>query len=176
MQECTVGVLVAGPTGETARGSVPLAGITVAVTLTAYLFLCGVGRRSAVLIGMAAATASRCSAGSAPSARPGSGFSLPALLSRGTPRFDVLAAPLLLVLSLSMLAGSTGRTVLNSAASGRAAPHHARAAPISSSRTRATWGLTAEPGRCTRYAVLIGGSSGAYSSTRAPEASSSSQR
>lgn len=105
--------LITGPTGETARGSVVLAGATVAVTLAAYLFLRGVWRQSAVLIGMVAGTAIAVAGG------PGSGFSLPALFPYGTPRFDVLAALPLLVFSLSTLAEITGQTVLNSETSGR---------------------------------------------------------
>ncbi|MFF7033595.1 solute carrier family 23 protein [Streptomyces griseus] len=97
--------LITGPTGEAARGAVVLAGVTVAVTLTAYLFLRGVWRQSAVLIGMAAGTAIAVVSGlGAFSPAPGSGFSLPALFPYGTPRFDILAALPLLVFSLSTLA------------------------------------------------------------------------
>ncbi|MFD0421334.1 uracil-xanthine permease family protein [Streptomyces parvus] len=112
--------LITGPTGETARGSVVLAGATVAVTLAAYLFLRGVWRQSAVLIGMVAGTAIAVVSGLGTfSPAPGSGFSLPALFPYGAPRFDVLAALPLLVFSLSTLAEITGQTVLNSETSGR---------------------------------------------------------
>ncbi|MGW6467935.1 uracil-xanthine permease family protein [Streptomyces rubiginosohelvolus] len=112
--------LITGPTGQTARGSVVLAGATVAVTLAAYLFLRGVWRQSAVLIGMVAGTAIAVVSGLGTfSPAPGSGFSLPELFPYGTPRFDVLAALPLLVFSLSTLAEITGQTVLNSETSGR---------------------------------------------------------
>lgn len=48
--------LIAGPAGTPAPRAVVLAGLTVAVTLAAYLLLRGVWRQSAVLIGMVAAT------------------------------------------------------------------------------------------------------------------------
>ncbi|WP_097948835.1 uracil-xanthine permease family protein [Streptomyces sp. ms115] len=112
--------LITGPTGQTARGSVVLAGATVAVTLAAYLFLRGVWRQSAVLVGMVAGTAIAVVSGLGTfSPAPGSGFSLPELFPYGTPRFDVLAALPLLVFSLSTLAEITGQTVLNSETSGR---------------------------------------------------------
>ncbi|MFB8017884.1 uracil-xanthine permease family protein [Streptomyces rubiginosohelvolus] len=112
--------LITGPTGQTARGSVVLAGATVAVTLAAYLFLRGVWRQSAVLIGMVAGTAIAVVSGLGTfSPAPGSGFSLPELFPYGTPQFDVLAALPLLVFSLSTLAEITGQTVLNSETSGR---------------------------------------------------------
>ncbi|MFF3034190.1 uracil-xanthine permease family protein [Streptomyces rubiginosohelvolus] len=112
--------LITGPSGETARGSVVLAGATVAATLAAYLFLRGVWRQSAVLIGMVAGTAIAVVSGLGTfSPAPGSGFSLPAPFPYGAPRFDVLAALPLLVFSLSTLAEITGQTVLNSETSGR---------------------------------------------------------
>lgn len=114
--------LITGPTGDADRASVALAGITVAVTLTAYLSLRGVWRQSAVLIGMAAGTAIAVVSGlGAFSPAPGSGFSLPQLFPYGAPRFDLVAALPLLVFSLSTLAEITGQTVLNSETSGREA-------------------------------------------------------
>ena len=56
------------------------------------------------------------------------------------------------------------------------APHHCGAALSSRSRTRVTSRFAAAPGRWTRYAVLMGGSDGSWSRTRAPEASSPRHR
>lgn len=112
--------LIAGPTGDTVPKAVVLAGLTVAVTLAAYLLLRGVWRQSAVLIGMAAGTlvAVATGLGSFDTAE-GSGFSLPRLLPYGTPQFDLLAALPLLLFSLTTLAEITGQTVLNSESAGR---------------------------------------------------------
>ncbi|MFI5979984.1 uracil-xanthine permease family protein [Streptomyces sp. NPDC051555] len=114
--------LIAGPTGNPPPRAVVLAGVTVAVTLAAYLLLRGVWRQSAVLIGMAAGTLIAVATGLgtfAPAA--GSGFALPHPFPYGTPRFDLLAALPLLLFSLTTLAEITGQSVLNSETVGRAA-------------------------------------------------------
>ncbi|MEU8890902.1 solute carrier family 23 protein [Streptomyces sp. NPDC048442] len=114
--------LITGPTGEALPRSVVLAGLTVAVTLAAYLLLRGVWRQSAVLIGMTAGTVLAVTTGLGtfgPAA--GSGFALPRLFPYGTPQFDVVAALPLLIFSLTTLAEITGQTVLNSETSGREA-------------------------------------------------------
>ncbi|MDJ0382053.1 solute carrier family 23 protein [Streptomyces sp. G-G2] len=114
--------LITGPTGTAAPGAVVLAGLTVAVTLAAYLLLRGVWRQSAVLIGMAAGTAVAVATGLGTfSPAGGSGFSLPRLFPYGAPQFDLVAALPLLIFSLTTLAEITGQTVLNSETVGRAA-------------------------------------------------------
>ncbi|ROQ36350.1 xanthine/uracil permease [Streptomyces sp. PanSC19] len=112
--------LVTGPDGTGEPRAVLLAALTVAATVTAYVFLRGVWRQTSVLIGMAAGTALGVGTGLgsfAPAA--GSGFALPVFLPFGTPRFDLLAALPLLVFSLTTLAEITGQTVLNSETVGR---------------------------------------------------------
>ncbi|MER5733461.1 solute carrier family 23 protein [Streptomyces sp. NPDC002138] len=114
--------LIGGPTGNPAPRAVVLAGLTVAVTLAAYLLLRGVWRQSAVLIGMAAGTVLAVTTGLGTySPVTGSGFSVPHLFPYGAPRFDLVAALPLLVFSLTTLAEITGQTVLNSETVGRAA-------------------------------------------------------
>ncbi|WP_107092036.1 MULTISPECIES: uracil-xanthine permease family protein [unclassified Streptomyces] len=112
--------LVTGPDGEGEPRAVLLAGLTVAATVGAYVLLRGVWRQTAILTGMAAGVLLAVVTGlGAFAPAPGSGFSLPALLPYGTPRFDVLAALPLLVFSLTTLAEITGQTVLNSETVGR---------------------------------------------------------
>ncbi|MFE5897146.1 uracil-xanthine permease family protein [Streptomyces sp. NPDC056488] len=112
--------LVTGPDGEGEPRAVLLAGLTVAATVGAYVLLRGVWRQTAILTGMAAGVLLAVVTGlGAFAPAPGSGFSLPALLPYGTPRFDILAALPLLVFSLTTLAEITGQTVLNSETVGR---------------------------------------------------------
>ncbi|MFE5734128.1 uracil-xanthine permease family protein [Streptomyces sp. NPDC056528] len=113
--------LVTGPDGAGEPRAVLLAGLTVAATVGAYVLLRGVWRQTAILTGMAAGVLLAVVTGLGSfTPAPGSGFSLPALLPYGTPRFDVLAALPLLVFSLTTLAEITGQTVLNSETVGRA--------------------------------------------------------
>ncbi|WP_330328546.1 purine/pyrimidine permease [Streptomyces sp. NBC_00536] len=114
--------LIAGPAGTPAPRAVVLAGLTVAVTLAAYLLLRGVWRQSAVLIGMVAATVIAAVTGLGTfSPAGGGGFAVPHLFPYGTPRFDLVAALPLLLFSLTTLAEITGQTVLNSETVGRPA-------------------------------------------------------
>ncbi|MEV4194095.1 uracil-xanthine permease family protein, partial [Streptomyces toxytricini] len=121
--------LVTGPDGTGEPRAVLLAALTVAATVAAYVLLRGVWRQTSVLIGMAAGTAAAVATGlGAFTPAAGSGFSLPALLPFGAPRFDVVAALPLLVFSLTTLAEITGQTVLNSETVGRT-PDPARDVP-----------------------------------------------
>ncbi|MET9700873.1 solute carrier family 23 protein [Streptomyces sp. NPDC006529] len=114
--------LIAGPGGHPAPRTVVLAGLTVALTVAAYLLLRGVWRQSAVLIGMAAATVIAVTTGLGTfSPAGGGGYALPQLFPYGTPRFDLAAALPLLLFSLTTLAEITGQTVLNSETVGRPA-------------------------------------------------------
>ncbi|MFJ9825452.1 uracil-xanthine permease family protein [Streptomyces sp. NPDC101160] len=112
--------LVTGPDGTGEPRAVLLAGLTVAATVAALLLLRGVWRQTAILIGMAAGTLLAVVTGlGAFTPAAGSGFSLPALLPYGAPRFDPVAALPLLVFALTTLAEITGQTVLNSETVGR---------------------------------------------------------
>ncbi|MFF0436959.1 uracil-xanthine permease family protein [Streptomyces sp. NPDC004327] len=112
--------LVTGPDGSGEPGAVLLAGLTVAATVAAAVLLRGVWRQTAVLIGMAVGTLLAVVTGlGAFTPAAGSGFSLPAPLPYGVPRFDPLAALPLLVFALTTLAEITGQTVLNSETVGR---------------------------------------------------------
>lgn len=112
--------LITGQGGSAPPRAVALAGITVAVTVGAFLLLRGVWRQTAVLIGMVAGTLIAVVTGLGEfSPAAGSGFSLPHPFPYGAPEFDLLAALPLLIFSLTTLAEITGQTVLNSETVGR---------------------------------------------------------